>query len=166
MIINLQHLHLAKMLKVYNIRLKKYAHELHASGRANRWNKQDEFVIYGASHISLAALELLAGTSLKPLAGTYVVLEIELQIDAFSRISLAELPSNWRSVDAYSELQKMGSAWYRLQKDLVLQVPSAVVPYEHNYLINTKHPDFVAHCRIVRQLPFDFDNRFVAKNDY
>jgi RES domain-containing protein len=154
------------MITVYNIRLEKYAQSLQASGRANRWNRQDEFVLYGASHISLAALELLAGTSLKPLAGTYVVLEIVLEIDDFACIDAKILPNNWRHVDAYADLQKLGSKWYQTGTNLVLQVPSAVVPYEHNYLINTKHPDFASLCRIVRQLPFDFDNRFVAKNDY
>ncbi|WP_298147221.1 RES family NAD+ phosphorylase [Flavobacterium sp.] len=153
------------MITVYNIRLEKYAGTLEASGRANRWNRQDEFVLYGASHISLAALELLAGTSLKPLAGKYVVLEIAIDVTDYARVDPKKLPENWRHVDAYADLQKLGSRWYQSKKDLVLQVPSAVVPYEYNYLVDTKHPDFNMRCQILRQLPFDFDNRFVAKNE-
>ncbi|SFQ42232.1 hypothetical protein SAMN04515674_11833 [Pseudarcicella hirudinis] len=45
---------------VYNIRKSKYADSLKASGVANRWNKDDEFVIYAGASISLSTLELVA----------------------------------------------------------------------------------------------------------
>ena len=44
---------------VYNIRKAKYAQSLQASGVANRWNKNDEFVIYTASSRALSTLELV-----------------------------------------------------------------------------------------------------------
>ena len=55
----------------------------------------------------------------------------------------------------------MGSAWYRSNETLLLKVPSAVVPTEHNYVINARHPDF-AQVQIKTREPFAYDYRFVA----
>ena len=42
----------------------------------------------------------------------------------------------------------------------MLQVPSAVVPEEHNFLVNPLHPDF-EQLTIGDPEPFEFDERLV-----
>ncbi len=57
-------------------------------------------------------------------------------------IKTSELPLNWRQLEAYSKLQDIGSNWFINQESLVLKVPSAIIPLEDNFIINTKHKDF------------------------
>lgn len=53
---------------------------------------------------------------------------------------------------------KYGSAWLRAARSAVLEVPSAIVSTEKNYLLNPSHRDF-SKLRIGRPLPFVFDPR-------
>ncbi len=53
---------------------------------------------------------------------------------------------------------RYGSAWLRANRTAVLEVPSAIVPSEKNFLLNPKHPEF-HRIRIGRALPFVFDPR-------
>jgi RES domain-containing protein len=40
----------------------------------------------------------------------------------------------------------------------VLEVPTSIVPLEHNYLLNPAHPDF-AQIRLEKPRRFGFDER-------
>jgi hypothetical protein len=48
----------------------------------------------------------------------------------------------------YARCQPLGAAWYQRQTAAVLRVPSSIIAHEHNYVLNTRHPDF-AQIRIV-----------------
>jgi RES domain-containing protein len=43
----------------------------------------------------------------------------------------------------------------------VLQLPSAIIPEEANFLLNPRHPDF-PRIRIAPAQPFAFDSRLLA----
>jgi RES domain-containing protein len=43
----------------------------------------------------------------------------------------------------------------------VLRVPSSIIAHEHNYVLNTRHPDF-AQVRILGREDFAFDPRIKA----
>ena len=62
---------------------------------------------------------------------------------------------------AYSSLQEIGSKWYVNQESLVLKVPSAVIPYEYNYVINAEHPLFADNIKIIRREDYFWDNRLI-----
>jgi RES domain-containing protein len=51
-----------------------------------------------------------------------------------------------------------GSRWLRAKRTAVLEVPSAIVPSESNYLLDPLHPEF-RRIRIGRAIPFAFDPR-------
>lgn len=148
---------------VYNIRKAAYAGALTASGVANRWNKNNEYVIYAGSSISLSTLELVAHRAAIQIESDYKLLTILLDIndDDIQQIHLKDLPENWRSVLAYPLLQRMGSTWYKTQESLVLKVPSAIVPSENNYLIHTQHPDFKKKVRTHSVENFLWDERLL-----
>lgn len=149
------------MVRVYNIRKSTYADSLRASGVANRWNKDDEFVIYTGGSISLSALELIAHLNTADFKQEFKLLTIDVDVDAATipEIKPDSLPSNWKSVESYPELQKMGSNWYRSSSHLLLKVPSALIPQESNYLINTSHPDFAQKVSVYATKPFIWDER-------
>lgn len=148
---------------VYNIRKSKYADSLKASGVANRWNKNDEFVIYSGGAISLSTLELVAHRSFIDVNSNYKVLFIQLDIQEsdITEIKIETLPENWKSIESYPTLQKMGSNWYQSKKSLVLKVPSALVQWEYNFLINVNHPEFAVKVSLDSVEDFVWDNRLV-----
>lgn len=148
---------------VFNIRRALYAATLTASGVANRWNKDDEFVIYTGGSIALATLELVAHRSGIHTTVPYKLLRIGIETNEndITSIPLSALPPHWKSIAAYPDLQEMGSEWYRSFRSLVLQVPSSLVKWEPNYLINTRHPDFARKVSIESVEDFEWDNRLL-----
>ena len=76
-------------------------------------------------------------------------------------VHLKELPANWRTLAGYSALQTIGSNWYTSQESLILKVPSAIIIYEYNYIINTEHPDFNQHVQLVRTEDYFWDSRLL-----
>lgn len=148
---------------VYNIRKAQYARQLTASGIANRWNKDDEYVIYAGSSISLSILEMVAHRNTILSHERYKLLYIEVDVTQkdIKSIGIKELPGAWRSLQQFPTLQHIGSERYHDNKKLLLEVPSVHVPEEHNYLINSLHPDFIKKVKLVRAVPFSWDKRLL-----
>jgi RES domain-containing protein len=80
---------------------------------------------------------------------------------AIREVGIAELPAEWRHQPAPPELRDIGTVWAESGEGAVLQVPSAVVPGEHNFLLNPRHPDF-GRLGIGDPEPFAFDERLVG----
>lgn len=79
----------------------------------------------------------------------------------YKKVQRSKLPGDWRRASAYPRLQQLGSEWITSQKSLVLEVPSAVIPYESNYIINTKHPRFEDNVKLVRTEDYFWDARLL-----
>lgn len=106
-----------------------------------RWNPKGWEVVYTAESQSLALLELMVQDG--PLRAHYVLIPANLPADLpETRIDVAQLPDDWRTIGARDVLQTIGQAWLRSMQSAVLSVPSAVLPAERNYLLNPRHPDF------------------------
>lgn len=148
-------------LQVYNIRKEKYAVSLRASGTSNRWNKEGEYVIYSGSSRALSVLELVVHRAGINPDHSYKLLVIELDITEEDIEEIKNLPETWYSLNAYPELQEMGSKWYKLCQKLVLKVPSAIIPQEFNFIINTRHPEFESKVKIKETESFDWDKRLL-----
>lgn len=100
--------------------------------------------------LSSAALERLVHTySVRGLDGVWVY-----SIDVEDRASLYlpedEWPADWARKPVPPDwhepplkaTQSIGNDWVARGASLLLQVPSTVVPSEHNYLLNPDHPSF------------------------
>lgn len=149
-------------MDVFKICREKYSHSLNASGAANRWNKKDEFVIYTGSSRSLSTLEMVAHRSYINISSQYKLLIISISDESLIKeIDIRDLPENWKSIEAYVELQEIGSKWYQSNESLVLKVPSAIIPQEYNYIINTKHSLFATHIILKEVDDFVWDNRLI-----
>lgn len=148
---------------LYNIRKAKYAHSLVASGVENRWNRNNEFVIYAGSSRALSALEMVVHRSSIQIGAEYKLLVIEVlveQNDIFD-VHMGNLPLDWQKLNAYPALQFIGSEWYQRQNFLLMKVPSVIVPQESNYVINTAHPDFKNKIKIKESEDFKWDVRLL-----
>jgi RES domain-containing protein len=144
---------------VYRITLAKYANSLQASGSPARWNPKDVKMIYTASSRALACLENVvhrSGIGFKEAFRTMVI-EIPdgLPITIINKSSLL---AGWHEFINYPYTQNLGNIWVENMETAVLQVPSAIIPEEHNYLFNPLHPDFTK-MQLVSIEPFSFDPR-------
>ncbi|OYU84891.1 MAG: hypothetical protein CFE24_04485 [Flavobacterium sp. BFFFF2] len=150
-------------MNVFNIRRDYLVPGMKASGLANRWNRDDEFVLYTAGSISLATLELVAHRSGIRVDVPYCLVTLEIRLDKLDVTEWLpnELPTDWQSVQLYPKLQEIGSNWYQNQQSLALKVPSALVPQESNFIINTKHPAFNKKVKVAQVDPFFWDQRLL-----
>jgi RES domain-containing protein len=144
---------------VYRIVESEFAH-LIASGKTNRWNFRKNYVLYTAQSRSLATLENLCRLSGFPI-NDYVCMEIEIDLSSASTqtVKKEHLPKDWQSLNGMYACQQLGQSWYLDKKDLILKVPSVVVPDEHNYLLNTEHPIYESSVRILKTESYLWDNR-------
>jgi RES domain-containing protein len=71
----------------------------------------------------------------------------------------ASLPVAWNSFPHLLQTQRIGDEFVAVAESCVLQVPSAVVPGDFNYLLNPVHPDF-ERIQIKSRVDFPFDSRF------
>lgn len=148
-------------MELYRICKEEYSKSLVSSGVANRWNKDGEFVIYASSSRALATLELVVHrSSIKPDINYKVMILSVPDFDhAVTQVKISDLPIDWQSLRAYSTLQTIGSEWYKSNSSLLLKIPSAIIPLEYNYIINTKHPDFNSQIKLVRREKYFWDER-------
>ncbi len=143
---------------VFRIAHKKYADNLSVSGLSGRWNSNGKLVLYTSENISLALLENMiyrVGTGFND---DYKIMLIEVLSENLEEIDAKKLPKNWREMDSYLELQKIGDIWYDQQKSLLLKVPSSVLPENFNIVINTTHPDF-KKVKLIDVLDYEPDER-------
>ncbi|MBW7916030.1 MAG: RES domain-containing protein [Trueperaceae bacterium] len=114
-----------------------------AGGRvANRWNDAGAPIVYAAATPSLAALETLANLSHPGQFGERTILEIGLADDA-EEVGLElvlRLREDAPRDDPERGTRAFGSAWLAEKRTLALLVPSFVMPFERNVLINPLHP--------------------------
>lgn len=149
-------------MEVFKICSEKYSHSLNASGASNRWNKKDEFVIYTGSSRSLSTLETVVHRAAINISRPYKILTIAIEDNTFIKeILIQDLPNNWMTIEAYIDLQEIGSKWYNSLESLVLKVPSSIIPQEYNYIINTKHPLFTTNVILKSVENFAWDKRLL-----
>jgi RES domain-containing protein len=147
---------------LYRIARTKYAKDLSGEGArlaGGRWNYKGTSLIYAAESRSLACLEALVHMSQAEflIKRKIVLIEIPKTITP-QTIEKSDLPRNWRQYPPSFKLADIGTQWAVSMKSLLLQVPSAVIPYEFNMLINPAHPD-MKHVKIAKIEDFQFDKR-------
>jgi RES domain-containing protein len=114
-----------------------------------RWNSPGRPMVYMASSPALALLEVRVHLALPldMLPSDYVLMAIELRGLAVEQV--ASLPADPLA---------FGDEWLRQGRSPVLQVPSVIVPYDTNFLLNPAHPA-AEGASIVSTVPFAFGPR-------
>lgn len=74
--------------------------------------------------------------------------------------TIEELPRRW--IENEAGTQRLGTEWLRACAGCLLEVPSAVLPEESNYLFNPRHTA-AEELRLVQERPFSFDPRLLLK---
>ena len=143
---------------IYRIAHKNFTRNLSVSGFSGRWNSDGKMVLYTSENISLALLENMIYRAGSGFNSDYKIMVIEVLNEKIEEINIKKLPNNWRELDAYSELQEMGNHWYNQQNNLMLKVPSVILPENFNFIINTIHPEF-SKVKLIDVLDYEPDQR-------
>ena len=140
-----------------------YAHDLSGNGArlyGGRWNSEGRAALYLASSRSLAVLEALAHLSPTNMPDDFCMLTIEAA-DDITAVDEDLLPPDWNDYPEQNALKQMGNAFLQSREHLLLQVPSALVNDEYNYIMNPLH-SLAASVKILQQRLFSFDERLLG----
>jgi RES domain-containing protein len=113
-------------------------------------------MVYTSESLALAALEILAHLGRRSTLASYSRCAVHFDEALVSSLDRSLLPASWRAYPAPAELQFIGNSWIAGEASAVLEVPSALVETESNYLINPLHPDFGS---LIIKPPKPFDCR-------
>lgn len=127
-----------------------------------RFNSVGTPVVYTSESLALATLELLTKINSRSRAADRICLPVRFDEAHVQVRSGDDLPEGWDARPYGPTSQEVGDAWIRSQASLVLRVPSIVVPREHNYLINPRHPD-ASDLQIGEPEPLDLDPRILSE---
>jgi RES domain-containing protein len=122
-----------------------------------RWNTVGFAMVYTAATTSLALLEILVNSD-AVLLPHYMSIPVRFDEALVETVDPRLLPDDWRVNPSPFELKNFGVEWLEAQRSVVLQVPSAVVPHESNFLLNPAHPDF-SSVEIGEPILIDTDTR-------
>jgi len=139
------------------------AHDLSGKGAGKtggRWNHKGTAMVYASASRSLACLETvvhLSGGTPLPLNRYLVQLLVPMAVWNARTTFKPRAHVGWDAEPAGKVSIDWGTAWAKAKATLVAQVPSVIVPEEHNILLNPQHPDAgKVKATKVRKWTYDF----------
>lgn len=127
-----------------------------------RWNSPGLAVVYVASSLSLATLEVLVHLEdPEALARLFSWVPVEIPEDCVEFMDDSMLAEGWSAGEAGIISRSAGDAWLRSRRSAALAVPSVVTPVERNFLLNPAHPRF-PEIRIGEPVSFKPDPRLLT----
>ncbi|MBB5017669.1 RES domain-containing protein [Chitinivorax tropicus] len=129
-----------------------------------RWHSKGRPIIYLATSPASALLETLVHleiSTLTALPRNYQLLRIQVA-DTVSAAAIEpdHLTDDWRTQTLLT--RSIGDQWLRQGASALLYVPSAIVPFTQNVLLNPLHLD-ASHCQILSAQHYPFDDRLLRQ---
>lgn len=137
---------------------------LKASGR---WHERGRPVVYAADHPASALLEVMVHLEidLEDLPTTYQLLGIDIAddvaVEVVSRADLDRHSGNW--INDVRVTRGVLRSWFDQARTAVVSVPSVIVPFAQNYLINPRHED-AARIRVSHAARYPHDPRLFSRS--
>lgn len=151
----------------YRLVTRRYISEAWTGSGANqyggRWNHKGHPVVYVASSVSLAALEMLVHVRSGSILSQYGLFSIEIPDKDIEYLDKQWLPPDWQENPAPLSTMDLGTAWLEATSAVALVLPSCVIPQENNAILNPRHPGFGKLLKTVKAEPFAFDSRLVSQ---
>ena len=148
---------------IYRLTTGKFANDISGMGakiNGGRWNPIGLATLYTSQYISLAILEILVRATKFTSPDSYTLTSFEIPDDGVFRIQLKKLKKEWKSDLAYT--QGIGGDFLTENNCLCLQVPSAIVPLENNFLLNPRHSGF-RKVKILNSELLELDKRLMMQ---
>ncbi len=143
----------------YRLATPKYAADISGEGASlygGRWNPVGIRALYASQSISLCILEILVRTEKRLHPPYYQLITLQFPETNISIIKPVHLKTGWRQNIEYT--QEIGRKFLKENKSPVMQVSSAIVEKENNFLINPLHKDF-NKVKIISIEPLELDRR-------
>ena len=147
-------------MQLFRISKEKNACNLSGTGGLyydGRWHKLGTKILYFSEHISLAKLEVLANSIIRPKNMVLITINVK-QPFSMKHLKLDDLPNSWDGYPYLESVQLLTSNWIEHQESLLLKVPSAQAQYEYNYLMNPLHSE-MKNVELISVEPIKFDRR-------
>jgi RES domain-containing protein len=126
-----------------------------------RWNPVGVPLVYTSSSPELALLESLVHTEGTPWADLPPLVLVELEIpDSVQPIETEDLPNHWQDYPVLPQVQQYLVPYLNQRRALAYSVPSVIVPWSKNLLIDPLHSQIEA-VRTVRIEEFQYDKRLM-----
>ena len=148
---------------LYRLTTGKFAKDISGTGariNGGRWNPAGLAGLYTSQYISLAILEILVRATKNTAPDSYTLTSFEVSDNSIYLVQLKKLKKEWKYDLRYT--QGIGEDFLNEKQSLCLQVPSAIVPQEHNFLLNPLHPDF-RKVKIVGSELLELDKRLIVQ---
>ena len=147
-------------MTVYQICKNKFKKDLSGKGAelsGGRWNSKGVPMLYTSESIALCMLEVLVHIPKSSVPDDFVPVKIEIPDNAaISEVKINSLPNGWNEFPFTEETRNIGDDFIRQQANLLLKVPSSIVPDSFNMLLNPQHPE-MKEVKIagIQRSPFD-----------
>jgi RES domain-containing protein len=149
-------------MKVFRISNCKYIDDLKGTGAASfsgRWHNKGTYILYTAASPSLSLLESVVHIS-NIATSNYCMICLEVPENSILKIPATELPANWLENPSPDIIKNIGDQFIFNNRYLALQLPSAIMPEECNYLLNPNHLLF-KQVKVVYKRSLDVDKRLL-----
>jgi RES domain-containing protein len=150
-------------MRLWRIAGRKWAEDTSCDGArlyGGRWNPIGVPAFYAAVTPELAALEkrvhLSRGRTHPPLK--LVAVDLPDDPDLVFQPAITDLPPYWADRTNFADAQEFGRNWLLGAKQLILLVPSVILPEARNAVVNPLHPRY-AELQLTVIRDFSFDER-------
>jgi len=126
-----------------------------------RWNPRGRRALYTSENLSLSVLEVYVHLAPEMRDELPALAAMRISVPdsgGIARVSPERLAALLAEANPLAACQATGNDWISRGDDLVLQVPSILVPEEHNLVLNPAHPA-MSDVSIVSRRSFHFDPR-------
>ena len=126
---------------------------------SGRWHSRGSRIVYLSDHPASALVESLVHLEIdrEDVPDSYQLLAVDIPDDFhFASIEEKQLNAQWRA--QLAETRALGDRWLRDDQAALLRVPSALVPFASNWLLNPAHAD-TARVRVAEIIRALFDRR-------
>ena len=148
---------------IYRLATENFAGDLSGEGAklfGGRWNSIGYTALYASEYISLCILEILVRANKYTSPDSYTLITLEVPETNISEIQFKKLKNDWQFYTEYT--QYIGDEFLKDHRAIALKVPSAIVPQEHNFLINPLHPDF-KKIKVINTELLNLDKRLLMQ---
>jgi RES domain-containing protein len=125
-----------------------------------RWNHKGTRVVYASENGALAVLETLVHLEPAEMTQRFMLTCCHFDDSLVKVLSFRDLPNGWWRNSARDALRQIGTDWVASAESPILAVPSAIMKFEFNYLMNPQHTDF-ARITFDQAIPFQLDMRLL-----
>jgi len=132
-----------------------------------RWHEKGRHVVYACDHPASALLEVMVHLEIdfEDLPDTYQLLEIDVPddvaIESVTIASIEKVSQDWK--DDPRITRGLLLTWFEDVRTAVVAVPSAIMPFARNYLINPRHKD-AARISVVHAVRYPHDRRLFRQS--